>query len=521
MMNKVSKRFVLLVTMFSLLCFASGVFADIEYGYDCYANDQCIFVLGNPTAYCSDSSFTCFIPDVAAAPAGAVPVVGVIPVESGVEPLIPGVNVPVVVAPSINNDQLVQLQLTLQLLQEQSSTVEERLAAIESGTVTLSQGYQGLQSQLGQLQTLVSLLQSRIDVLEKEQVSSKQAIKEEVRGVATGLATLQTKVDTTKDGLVDVQEELDTQSSKTTWLTVLFVVLLVAGAGIGLYVYMNAGAEEQGEEVDDQILKYITKHIKAGKKFPQVKEALLKAGWAESDINWAYKETLKKNYQSYLAKGVQSDESTSTSSFAASNKVVENVVAAGSAGVRSSADKRKGMVIGIIGLVVLIGLMFLVKSVGIGHAIYFQNQEDLSKGVHDALTGKIGSNPFYSKLDYLTMCVQVLDSDKAVSYKVTKTPFGHEIEEASLPCDQDIKYDVSFKFKTFDSFDLAAQDFSCENVRKLHREAGDGSRSVVALPSRLVMPGFVKNPTTNYQPFCSVIEECLTDAERGVLGVAC
>ncbi len=525
--------FVLLVSM----SFSGLVVADVEYPYGCFSNEDCSFVLNNPTAYCSQVTGSCFIPDVPANAGGVASPVGG---EVGGVPAIPGVNAPsgvdvggdvaasLPVIPGVNDalgnegvasfdaNQLVQLQLTLQLLQEQSASVEDRLAAMESGTVTLSQGYQTLQTQLTQLQSSIDSLQSRVQKLESEQVTVKESFKQEVRGVSTGLATLQSKVESTNENLDSVQQELDTQSSKTTWLTVLFVVLLVAGVGIGIYIYMNAGAEESVEEVDEQILKYITKHIKAGKKFPQVKDALLKAGWAESDINWAYKETLKKNYQSYLAKGASG---TVASGLVGGSTVEESSTQATTG--RSNRDKQKSMVIGIVGIVILIGLMFLVKSVGIGQAIHFGSQEELSKGVHDALTAQIAENPFYSELEYAMICVQVLDEGQAVSYRISKTPFGHEIMDAPLPCDQDIKYDASFKFSSFDAFDLAAQDFSCENVRRLHRAGAADVRGVVVLPSRLVMPGFVKNPTADYGAYCPVISECLSAAEKSALGIVC
>ncbi len=503
------KRFIFPITLLLVLSLA---LADVDLGLPCSTTDDCTFFLNGEPGYCDETCFASDSPeeeeednfnnDNNPANNQAPPAINPEDLRTQLELLN--------LTSPINKTELSELRYTLEYLQGQSSSVEERLAAIESGYLTLEQGYGGIQEQLIQIQTAINDLNTQLQILNEEQSSSKQQINQKVQGVATGLAGLQTEVESTSSNLDNVQEELETEKSFTTFFTVIFVMLLAMAIFAGIYLYVNKNKEQSTPEINSEIVNYITKHIKTGKKFPHIKENLLKAGWSEHDINWAYKETLKQNYKTYL-------QGSAPASIQASNAQQTKEPRQDPQSI--PADKRKAMMIGIVSVFVILGILLLLRGVTTGHAIYFQTPDQFEKAVHDKIEESIKDNEFNDKVDYLALCVQVNDQNNAASYKITKTPFDQSMEPAPTPCDQDFKYDLSIKFSSFEAFEYVSEDLTCAAARKVHGESKNGGAYV--LPSRLVLPGFKANPTVSYETYCKLMKDCLTDAEVALIGIKC
>lgn len=104
--------------------------------------------------------------------------------------------------------------------------------------------------------------------------------------------------------------------------------------------------QEYSGEVPQQVVDYITNNIKKGKKFPQIKEELLRARWTEEEIKWAYKETTRQNYNKYLQ---QSGAAPRAPSNAQRNKVIA--------------------IVAVSLFILIIATLFLGKT--FGFAIYF------------------------------------------------------------------------------------------------------------------------------------------------------
>ncbi|HLD73041.1 MAG TPA: hypothetical protein VJA23_05660 [Candidatus Nanoarchaeia archaeon] len=252
--------------------------------------------------------------------------------------------------PETTNTDSLQLLLT---------SVQNQINFLESTT-------NNLQLQLNTLNSNLQAINNKLDQMNQ--------VKTEVNSVAVGLAGVQVSLNKTSTELVTLQDDLDKRFSRNKVLVAIFIVLLAIGVGLGVMYYLNrSGGKtvgvngnlggESNQQVSPQIANYITKQLTAGKKYPEIKAQLLKAGWQEKDIQWAYKETVRKNYQDYLQK--KTGVSKATASSRAS--LTEPSQARKSPG----ADKNKMMGIIVISLLLIAGIFFLIKGTT-GQAVYFE-----------------------------------------------------------------------------------------------------------------------------------------------------
>ncbi|GEM_PF-2356367 len=240
--------------------------------------------------------------------------------------------------PKTTNTDSLQLLLT---------SVQNQINFLESTT-------NNLQQQLNTLNSNLQAINNKLDQMNQ--------VKTEVNSVAVGLAGVQVGLNKTSTELVILQGDLDKRFTRNKVLVAIFIVLLALGVGLGVMYYLNrsggktAGNKEniRGESsqpVSQQIANYITKQLTAGKKYPEIKAQLLKAGWQEKDIQWAYKETVRKNYQNYL----QKKTGTTTSSRASFTEPSQARKSPG-------ADKNKMLGIVVISLLLIAGIFFLIKG---------------------------------------------------------------------------------------------------------------------------------------------------------------
>ncbi len=365
------------------------------------------------------------------------------------------------------------LQTALGMLQQQVSASDSRN---QQQLTTLQSSLSSLQQQVSQLS-----LQVQSVSLQEGQVSS---LRTELGSVSSGLASLQQNFDSTKSELSAIENNFKNEQKRTKLLSGLVYSLVVLAAA-GTLVYFISSRRRK---IDPQILKYITNHLKKGARYPEIKANLQNAGWGVEDIDWVYQATLK-HYRKYHSENNN----------------------------RTNFDKNKIAGISIVSILIIVSLIFLLKGITTGQAIRFETEEELSRNVLQTLQSRLANNQFYNLVQSATLCVEVKDGLKSVSYRIVKTMAGQSIDPALRSCSEDTNYNAAVKFTGWNSFEHLMNDFTCRTARELHLER-NGIRGIYVLPSQLVLPGFRKNPQVNYQLFCPLLRACLTPTELAVLG---
>ena len=267
-------------------------------------------------------------------------------------------------------------------------TNQELLDAVNSLDVrvnSLELADNSLQQQLNSINSNLLAISSKLNDID--------LVKNEINSMAVGLAVLQNELNKTSTGLGTIEEDLEKKSSRNKiFLVVLF--LLIIGA---LFLGYNYYKKKKLYKLDPKTHKYITKHIKEGKKFPEIKSILKAAGWVEEEIKWAYKETIKKNYQNYIKRS-KPTPITKTTKKAAHKTSTQ----------KSGYDKNKAIAIAVVSILLIGGVIFLLSGTT-GQAVKIQKLVD----------GKVGGE------------------SGVVTYEVTCTP-PHTLNPAGDGCCLDI-----------------------------------------------------------------------------------
>ncbi len=216
-----------------------------------------------------------------------------------------------------------------------------------------------LKTQVNQLQQEITLIQSTAEANDQEikrlngniqslnaQLSQlQQTVDGKINSISTGLAGLQTEVKSTQNDLSQVRAS----SARKNILLAVLILLILAATSCGIYFYQkgffNSRTTSQPAKM---MMDFITRQIKQGKKFPQIKQALLQAGWKDEQIKEAYQATMNQNYQQYQKKNYSDP--------------LDNL------------DKDKIKILGIIGILVIVTIIivFLIyRSSATGQAYQF------------------------------------------------------------------------------------------------------------------------------------------------------
>jgi hypothetical protein len=229
-----------------------------------------------------------------------------------------------------------------------------------------------LSTQVTQLKTELAALTTRINSLEaNENVFNQQLtglnaelqalsgnlqnleqVKGELNAVAVGLAGLQENLDNTTSEVAAIEANLDKKSARNRTIGIFFVIILVLVVFGLLAHYMTGKKKPFGRKVDPKIVSYITNYIKQGWKYPNIKTKLMGSGWPEQAIQWAYKETIKNNYNKYKQNG--------TGRKVSSSKQPE-----------VGADKKKMVTIAVVSVLLLVGAVLIINGTT-GNAIFFE-----------------------------------------------------------------------------------------------------------------------------------------------------
>ncbi|MBI4983330.1 hypothetical protein HZC32_01685 [Candidatus Woesearchaeota archaeon] len=403
-------------------------------------------------------------------------------------------------------------QTQLNLLQERISTLESESSSIQQQINELNSKFSQLDpGSIEQLNTKLTELSDNLQIVNYQQDQAKEELKKEVTKVYSGLAILQTNLSATKSELKKIEAEVSQKNNLMNILLYIFLSIVVISVALGAIYYLNQKQKELRKfevELTPQIHAYITQQIKKGAKFHQIKEELMKTGWSEEEARWAYKETLKHNYSKFVEKrSVTSKETPTAITFL--DTLSEKL---------KGYDATKVMMVLIVGVLLVMGLTFLIKGISTGKAIYFQTGAELDQEMSNILENKIAKNQFYPLTSFADICVQVNEQDKSASYRLLKTSVGHSIRKAAIPCDQDSeRYDFSVRFNNWESFDLIANDFNCQNLLQINKK----NKNVIVLPSKYILPGFALNPEKNTNKYCRALKPCLSERELAVMGLSC
>jgi hypothetical protein len=315
----------------------------------------------------------------------------------------------------------------------------------------------------------------------------------EISSAIAGLAAVQIDLDVTRNELQQVEDDLASESKVTTILTYVFFILLTISVALAIIYFINR--KKPKYKLNKQIASYITQKVREGKKYPQIKVALINSGWHEDEVEWAYKSTIKHNYTRYLK---------------SSGSVVKPQ--------RPKTEKNKfgsnKMIIIIVVSIIILLMAFFVLRGGTGQAIHFGTLEELNIEVKENIENNIEDSEFYSLLGFANLCIQVVDGDKTVSYQIIKTDLGHAVKSSDRSCDNNGNYDFAVKFLNWDSFDYLSNDLSCVNTATVNLK----SQNVVILPSRYILPGFTLNQERDLSKYCDVVNHCSSYLEMLNLG---
>ncbi|PIN76343.1 hypothetical protein COV17_02880 [Candidatus Woesearchaeota archaeon CG10_big_fil_rev_8_21_14_0_10_36_11] len=394
------------------------------------------------------------------------------------------------------------------------SQLQQEIASLKGNDTTIQQRITTLERSVSTILTQMSQLSTDVISINTVQSQIQQDLSGNINTISTGLAGLQEDVETTQSDLVSVEESANT--TRTISYILLFVVILGVGIG-GVYYLTRKGSGKGSGGTNNQIVQYITQHIKQGQKYPTIKNALLKAGWSERDIQNAYKVTMKHNYDKYLQQSGRATQSQSSMVQRGSTSQQSLILQGGSRPQQNKGiDKKKTASIAIFSILLLVGVFFLIKGVTTGNAIYFNTEAELSRSMLDLLEKNIDNNAFYEKVNKAHLCIQVQDGKNSASYNIVKVKGKHKIIEAKVPCDYLPPFDFGAKFTNWKSFESVMANPTCSSLKKAH-----SNEDVYILPSKYVLTGFNLNEKENYSPFCPVLETCFTEKEIEAMDITC
>jgi len=261
-----------------------------------------------------------------------------------------------------------QTDLDSLLLKDKS--MDGRVAQIEAD-------YKELDQKLTQISNNVQQLAS-------EQLKGKSELQQNIGKVSVGLAAAQQDVKVLQNNVTNISSVVAQEQSSRQFLSYSFFTLLALSIGLGLIYYVTQGKKDAGkstggsgrgkvvssEEEEDtsggQLQGYISKHLKQGKKYGQIKQNLLSVGWAVEDVEEAFKKTMQTN-------------------FSAAGKVAGKTVGSG----KDKQYQHKAMAMGAGIFIVLAIFAVMMANQGgtsAGHAIYY---DKLVAGQKNGTSGEV------------------------------------------------------------------------------------------------------------------------------------
>ncbi len=414
----------LVVLVMSLALSAGKALADIDTGFGCVEDVDCLEVLGDEY-YCLPESGTCWQQQATSA---STPPTGQTPGSAGgTSRSSPGTGAAtgaangtaggnatatsrtsgsaLITAPRGAGNVSVPAESLV--TRNEMAELQASLAAVQQELTELQTDARQGKTDAASLKTNLNTIQQKVNQLERQLSSLPQQVDSQIAPLSTGLAGLQQNLTATQSQLSQVEQDLARRKARNRAITFSLLTLVVVATGAGLAYYLNGR-----KKVNAEIVQYITHHIRQGKKYPQIREALRQAGWSGEEINWAYQHTLKHNYQKYLSKkgaaSAASRQDTAIKPGAVSSPApsaafgasfTPAVTPAGNAkpqlfagrvaaGSRAGSPRRPGgkelqrnkiLSIAAIAVLLLLGVFFVLRGT-VGKAIFVERYRNTSSG---------------------------------------------------------------------------------------------------------------------------------------------
>lgn len=456
---------VLFVLLLSTL--SSMVYAEIITGSTCQTDSHCIIY---PNSYCDTTLGVC--------------ITGPKPIETNTTTTTPTTTTPTTTAPS--GTVISQIIDAVKTLDKRTLNTDEKVKTLEESISANS--------------NKITSLSAQVQTISSSQEKVKEKVEKDISTVSTGLATLQKTVEDTDSKIGEVKSTISKSSRSAKLASYTLIILVAIGAAILIFHYLTQG---KSSNPDDEIVNYISIHIKQGKKYPEIRQKLLGAGWSDKEIKDAYDYTTEQNYKIF--------QQSSTGNITEEKKERKKHPLHG--------DVTKIGVILFVSIIIIIGAIFLIKGTTTGHAIHFKTQDDLSSNIHKTLVQKIANNELYPLIESTDACIQVIDKNYSTSFRFIKTPNGHSIVKLEQQCDTiSQNFDFAVKFLNANSFERLINKLDCGMLRGINY----GKKDLVVLPSKNILEGFKPNPNLDLEQFCPVLTKCLRLYEiRDDIGFTC
>ncbi len=377
------------------------------------------------------------------------------------------------------------------------------VGALKTNDAAQDTKIQTLQDDVIQLEQDLASAKNDIQILSGDQALIEANLESEVDEALAGLAALEDDLGTTKGELTDLALQAQKEEERANLLKNIALVIIVIAVFVALaYFMLSHGKHRKEKHVPEEVKKFITKHIKMGQGYPEIRKKLIAAGWPEPEIKRAYKLTSQHNYFNYLKASGKVEKGKSLHSLVPPNN-------------------SKIIMITVLSIFIM-GALIMFVSNSTGHAIY--TGDNFAGDVLLTLEDYITQNDFFQLINSMDLCVQVDDdASPSVSYRVLKASSGHVIIP-SEQCDWDPdQYGFAVKFTSWERFSNLARDLDCTNIELHHiiYPPESGVRGFYVLPSKNVASGFLPYTATDYTQYCPALRQCLSPLEVAVLGIGC
>jgi hypothetical protein len=341
--------------------------------------------------------------------------------------------------------------ITINAAVVQSAALNSQVTDLKKEIAELKLSINSLGSTDGVFEQQLVGLNSELQSLSGSLNSLKQ-VQGEVNVIAVGLAGLQQNLENTTSEVAAIEANLAKKAARNKTIGIFSLILLVLLV-FGALSYYMVGKKRPFGKVDNKIVTYITSYIKQGWKYPHIKEKLMKSGWSEGEIQWAYKETIKNNYKTYKQKKLSFESPSSQK-----NSKKESV----------GGDKNKMITIAVVSVLLVIGALLILNGTT-GQAIFFQKTNtDGEIGYKFECTGNHTLNP-----DKDGCC---LDKDKTGGCDYI------EAQEQSIE-------KVSSGAACVDSFQCQQNEYcisgSCQTLASQYKGFGDCSKQCNTYAARI------------------------------------
>ena len=361
------------------------------------------------------------------------------------------------------------LNITVNVTPTNKSAV---LTTIQSEIKNLSFTTTNLESRLDSIESKLSKLNNDISSLDNK--DELKALQTEIQEAMSNIAALRTNVETTQTDIESVQVGLESTTDNTEFTRILSIIAIIITLtlGISLYIFHHT---ERDDELDPEIVNYITGHIKQGNNHDKIKEHLLKAGWTSNQIEEAYNKVKTHNYHKYLKSQGRHDEIP-----------------------KQAIDHKKPVIIGGVSFLLIMGII-LFMGANTGQAVYYTL--DSSSTVSDYILHAYENSGFTEMVSVYDVCLQFPTyTGEQVSKRFIRTEASYGVYDAATHCWERDTDSFSLLFESQNDFETLMEAIATGHPITMAQVANQ--LDIIVLPSDYVASGFY--PRKDYTKFCDV-----------------